>query len=83
MKWGFMDWNKLAKSLLKAELKKREITYEGLREKLAMIGIKETAGSINRKINLGAFQFAFFLQCAVAIGMKNLRLDELINNDDE
>jgi hypothetical protein len=25
----------------------------------------------------GAFQFAFFLQCVAAIGMTNLRLDDL------
>lgn len=76
-----MKWDELSKNLLKSELKKRGINYEQLQEKLASIGVNETVNNINRKINRGAFQFSFFLQCATAIGMKNLRLDELDPNE--
>ena len=55
-----------------------ETFLEICKEKLLNIGVKETANSINVKINRGAFGFAFFLQCAAAIGIKNLRLDDLI-----
>lgn len=78
-----MDWDNLAKNLLKSELKKRGITYEQLHEKLATMGINETVNNINRKINRGSFQFIFFLQCAAAIGIKNLRLDDLVANENE
>jgi hypothetical protein len=78
-----MKWDNLAKNLLKSELKKRGVTYEQLHEKLTVMGINETVNNINRKINRGSFQFIFFLQCASAIGIKNLRLDELIANDDD
>jgi uncharacterized protein DUF6471 len=74
-------WNKQATNILKAELTRRAITYEMLHEKLLNIGVKETANSINVKINRGAFGFAFFLQCAAAIGIKNLRLDDLIEEE--
>jgi len=72
------NWNTLAANILKAELKRRGITYDQLQEKLTALGVNDTTNSIKVKINRGAFQFAFFLQCAAAIGIKNLRLDELI-----
>lgn len=74
------DWNKLASGIVKAELKRRSISYEQLVSMLEKIGIHETHASILNKMSRGAFQFAFFLQCAAAIGIKNLRLDELISD---
>lgn len=73
-----MEWDSLAKNLLKSELKKRGVSYEQLQERLAALGVHETVNNINRKINRGAFQFTFFLQCAIALDVKNLRLDDLI-----
>lgn len=70
------DWEKKAVSILKSELARREVSYDLLQKKLAHIGVEETAGSINSKINRGAFQFAFFLQVMQAIGVKTIRLDE-------
>jgi hypothetical protein len=77
------DWNKLAANILKAELKRRGMTYDQLHEKLVALGITDTTNSIKVKVSRGAFQFAFFLQCAAAIGIKNLRLDELVTSDNE
>ena len=72
-----MDWNKVASGILKAELKRRNITYEQLVALLSTIDVHETHASILSKMSRGAFQFAFFLQCAAAIGMTNLRLDDM------
>lgn len=74
------DWNKLAANILKAELKRRGIKYDLLHQKLLSLGINETTNSIKVKISRGSFQFAFFLQCAAAIGIKKIQLDELIIN---
>ncbi|HEX4044121.1 MAG TPA: DUF6471 domain-containing protein [Gammaproteobacteria bacterium] len=71
------DWNKLASGIIKAELKRRNVNYEQLMAMLEKIGVHETHASILNKMSRGSFQFAFFLQCAAAIGIKNLRLDEL------
>lgn len=71
------NWNDLAANILKAELKRRGMTYDQLQVKLAEIGVVETTNSIKVKVSRGAFQFAFFLQCAAAVGIKSLRLDEL------
>lgn len=71
------NWNKLASNILKSELKKRGLIYEQLVEKLKAIGIEEKSSALKLKINRGAFQFSFFLQCALALGIKNLRLDDI------
>lgn len=68
-------WQKEATNLLKAELTKRGISYDQLQEKLTKIGIRETANSINVKINRGSFSFVFFLQTMKAIGAKMFRIE--------
>jgi hypothetical protein len=71
-----IDWAVTAKNILKAELSRRGVSYVELQEKLAQLGIDETANSINVKINRGTFSFIFFLQTMTAIGAKTLRLGE-------
>lgn len=68
-------WEKKATNLLKAELARQGLSYKDLESALAKIGIKQTAENLNKTINLGKFRFALFLQCAEAIGLKELRLD--------
>lgn len=72
------DWNKLASGIIKAELKRRDISYEQLVAMLETVGVQETHASILNKMSRGTFQFTFFLQCASVIGIKNLRLEDLI-----
>jgi len=71
-------WDKSASRLLKAELAKREITYAQLQEKLAIMGIEKTATHIGAMLSRGTFSAVFFLQCLLAIGVKNLQLDDTI-----
>jgi Domain of unknown function (DUF6471) len=70
------DWNKHAANLLKAELTRLGIGYEGLIEKLKAIGVEESYKGIAAKINRGTFSFAFFVQCMKAINQKTFRLEE-------
>lgn len=69
------DWQERAKGLLKAELKRRNVTYAGLAEKLAAIGVQETERNIRNKISRGGFTAVFLLQVMAAIGAKEIRLD--------
>jgi hypothetical protein len=73
-------WNKLASNILKAEIKRKGVSYDQLYEKLTALGIVETPNSIRIKISRGAFQFAFFLQCAAALGVTSLKLDNLLED---
>lgn len=64
------------KSLLKAELKRRKVTYSQLVEKLAAIGVNETEPNIRNKLARGKFTAVFMLQCLEAVGASSLRLSD-------
>jgi len=70
-----IDWEARAKGLLKAELKRRGVTYSQLVDKLADIGVTEAEPNIRNKLSRGKFNATFMLQCLEAIGAKDLRLD--------
>ena len=69
------DWHALVKGMLKAEIKRRNMTYEQLSAKLAEIGVSETPTNLRTKISRGGFSAVFLVQCLKAIGCKTLRLD--------
>ena len=66
------DWEDQAKGLLKAELKRRSISYALLVEKLGEIGLVESEPNVRNKLSRGKFTAVFFLQCLSAIGAKTL-----------
>ena len=68
------EWTLKAKNILKAELKRRGVTYRELAEKLEAMGIHETEKNLNNKISRGGFSAAFFLQCLEAIDAETLHL---------
>jgi hypothetical protein len=68
-------WAERAKNLLKAELKRRGVGYRELSEKLTAQGTPETERNIANKISRGGFTAAFFLECLIAIGVRELRLE--------
>ena len=70
------DWVERTKRLLKAELKRQDVTYEELARRLSAMGIAETKASIANKISRGGFTAAFFLASMTAAGCKALRFDE-------
>ena len=69
------EWQARAKNLLKAELKRRGVSYAQLVEKLAPLGIEETERNIANKISRGGFTAVFLLQVLTAIGTTDFRLD--------
>lgn len=70
------EWSDRVKGLLKAELKRRNVGYRELAEKLTAMGIPETERNLANKISRGGFTAAFFVQCLVAIGCQTVRLHE-------
>ena len=68
------EWEDRVKGLLKAELKRRNVTYAELVGKLADIGVMDSEPNIRNKISRGKFTAVFFLQCLEAIGCEDLRL---------
>jgi len=69
------EWENKVKGMLKAELKRRDITYAGLVGKLADIGVMDSEPNIRNKISRGKFTAVFLIQCLEAIGVTALQLD--------
>jgi hypothetical protein len=70
------DWQAKVKGLLKAELKRRNLSYADLAEKLKAVGVDDNERNISNKISRGTFTAVFFVQCMEAIGCHTIRLDE-------
>lgn len=68
------DFEALAANLLKAELKRKGVTYAQPAEKLAAIGVDEKEPNIRNKLSRGKFTAAFLLQCLSAIGTESLHV---------
>jgi uncharacterized protein DUF6471 len=70
------DWQALVKGLLKAELKRRNLSYADLADKLGEVGVKDNERNIANKIARGSFTAVFLVQCLEAIGARTIHLDE-------
>ncbi|MBI3704009.1 MAG: hypothetical protein HY244_09225 [Rhizobiales bacterium] len=70
------DWQAQVKGLLKAELKRRNLSYADLANKLGSVGIKDNDRNISNKISRGTFTAVFFVQCMEAIGVKTIHLED-------
>lgn len=66
------EWQDRVKGILKAELKRRNLSYKQLAERLAAMGVHETERNINNKISRGGFSAVFFVQCLIAAGCQSV-----------
>lgn len=67
-----------ASRFLKVELKRANVTYAELAERLKEHGlIAETEASIKAKLKRGTFPATFFLAVAASIGMATVALEDL------
>jgi hypothetical protein len=69
------EWEAKVKGLLKGELKRRNVSYGQLVDKLAAIGVMDSEPNIRNKLSRGKFTAVFLIQCLEAIGASSLRLD--------
>lgn len=70
------DWVAQVKGILKAELKRRDLSYADLAERLAAVGVKDSERNISNKISRGTFTAIWFVQCMEAIGVKTIHLED-------
>ncbi|MCX7304756.1 MAG: DUF6471 domain-containing protein [Hyphomicrobiales bacterium] len=68
------DYEALAANLLKAELKRKGVTYAQLVDKLAAIGVDEKEVNIRNKLSRGKFTAAFLFQCLAALEVSVVHL---------
>jgi hypothetical protein len=71
------QWAERAKRFFKAELKRADVTYDDLAERLSKMGLSETKASIANKVSRGTFSASFLLASLKAIGCRNVRVEDL------
>jgi hypothetical protein len=62
---------------LKAELKRADLTYEDLADRLKKHGFKETKASIANKLARATMPAAFFLGCLAALELEGVALEDI------
>ena len=72
-----LSWEDRAKRYLKAELKRTDIGYRELAERLKKHGLEESEASIANKLSRGTFPATFLLATLVAIGAEVVKLEDI------
>ena len=71
------DWAERAARHIKAELKRADLTYEDLADRLKKHGFKETKASIANKLARATMPAAFFLACLAAMELEGVVLEDI------
>lgn len=71
------EWAERAARHLKAELKRADLTYDDLAERLKKHGFKETKASIANKLARATVPASFFLACLAAMELEGVALSEI------
>jgi hypothetical protein len=71
------EWGARASRFIKAELKRADIGYKELAERLNLHGLEETETSITGKLSRGTFAVSFFLACLAVLEREAVRLADL------
>ena len=71
------EWAEKAARHLKAEMKRANVTYEALAERLKEHGFAETKASIANKLARATVPAAFFLACLASLELNGVNLIDL------
>jgi hypothetical protein len=71
------EWAERAARHLKAELKRADMTYEDLAERLKKHGFEESKASIANKLARATMSAHFFLASLVAMGKEDITLADI------
>jgi hypothetical protein len=66
------EWNKVAATILKNEIRRNLETYETLAKKLG-----EETGVTRNKINRGTFRASYFLKALAVLGVKKINVPNI------
>jgi hypothetical protein len=69
-------WQVKVAGMVKGEMARRNISYRELEERLRAMGIEDNEKNLSTKISRGRFTASFFAQCMIALGCRNIRLDD-------
>jgi hypothetical protein len=69
-------WEDRAHELLRAEMKRRKVSFKKLSSLLERFGIEETPDKINRKINRKKFTAVFLFACLAALEVQTIEVPD-------
>jgi hypothetical protein len=72
-----MEWAAKASRFIKVELKRANVSYKELADRLNEHGLEETEASISSKLQRGTFSVTFFLAVLTVLGIEALTLAAL------
>ncbi len=73
------EWQAEVKGMLKAEMKRRNLTYDQLAGKLGEIGVNAGPHVLRNKVARGGFSAVFFVQCLRAMIVKQSKFFDTVN----
>jgi asparagine synthetase B (glutamine-hydrolysing) len=71
------EWAQRVARHLKTELKRADVTYEELAERLKEHGFSETKASISNKLARATVPASFFLACLAALELEGVSLEDI------
>jgi hypothetical protein len=71
------EWGDRVRRFLKAELKRANVGYKELADRLTSHGLQETEVTITGKLARGAFSAAFLFACLAVLELEGVRLEDL------
>jgi len=70
-------WRKLVKRLISTQMKKRDVKYEGLSQRLDKLGIKQSASNLGTKVSTGVMGADLLLAVLFSLDFKQLTDGEI------
>jgi len=70
-------WRKLVKRLISTQMKKRDVKYEALSQRLDKLGIKQSASNLGTKVSTGVMGADLLLAVLFSLDFKQLTDGEI------
>lgn len=71
------EYAERVRRFLKAELKRADVSYKELADRLTKHGLEETEVGIASKLARGTFSATFLLACLAVLGIEEMRIGDL------
>ena len=71
------DWRQVVQRLLKAEMSKRSVKYQDLSDRLASIGVNQSADNLRNKVNKGILGADLLLQIMYVLNIRRIDREEV------
>ncbi|WP_232360097.1 DUF6471 domain-containing protein [Paraneptunicella aestuarii] len=72
------DWRQMLQRLLKTEMSRRGIKYQELSERLAVIGVQQSADNLRNKVNKGIMGADLLLQIMFVLNIQKIAREDIL-----